>query len=64
MDELEMLKQYKKMQQAIQERYEDACCKLEEMKAAGKTKSATYRQYMGNKMMYKNMLDLYRLYDL
>ena len=35
-----------------------------EMKAGGKTKSATYRQFMGTKMMYRNMLSMYRLYGL
>ena len=64
MEDRVKLQQYEKMQKAIQERYEDACDKLEEVKEAGRTKSATYRQYMGNKMMYKNMLDLYALYDL
>ena len=35
------------------------CCgeKMEELKAAGKNKTATYGQHMGNKMMYRNMLD-------
>jgi len=27
------------------------------LKAAGKEKTATYRQYFGNRMMYKMMLD-------
>ena len=38
--------------------------KMERLKAEGKTKSATYRQYMGRKMMYQNMLGMYRLYGL
>ena len=37
---------------------------MEELKAQGKVKSATYRQLMGRKMMYQNMLSLYELYDL
>lgn len=37
---------------------------LERLKAAGKEKSATYRQYFGNRMLYKKMLDKYRGYDL
>lgn len=34
------------------------------LKAAGKEKTATYRQYLGNQMMYRRMLDLYRQYGL
>ena len=37
---------------------------MEELKAAGKNKTATYGQHMGNKMMYRNMLDIYKLFDL
>ena len=33
-------------------------------KAEGKEKSATYRQLMGNKMQYQNMLSLYEIYGL
>ena len=38
--------------------------KLQELKAAGKEKTATYRQYFGNRMLYKMMLDRYREYGL
>lgn len=34
------------------------------LKAAGKEKSATYRQYFGNRMLYKMMLDIYKEYGL
>ena len=34
------------------------------LKAAGKEKTATYRQYFGNQMLYKMMLDLYKQYGL
>ena len=37
---------------------------LEELKAKGRVKSATYHQLMGRKMMYQNMLSMYELYDL
>lgn len=63
-DEKKLLQQYQKMHRAVRERYMDTETKLEKMKEQGKTKTATYRQYMGNKMMYRNMLDLYKLYDL
>ncbi len=34
------------------------------LKAAGKEKSATYRQYFGNRMLYEMMLDIYKEYGL
>lgn len=37
---------------------------MEKLKAEGKEKSATYRQYFGNRMLYKMMLDKYREYGL
>lgn len=58
------LEAFEKMLAGIQERYEDTKRKMDEMKAGGKTKSATYRQFMGTKMMYRNMLSMYRLYGL
>ena len=37
---------------------------MEKLKAQGKEKSATYRQYFGNRMLYKMLLDKYREYGL
>ena len=37
---------------------------MELLKAAGEEKSATYRQYFGNRMIYSQMLALYRQYGL
>lgn len=37
---------------------------MERLKASGKEKSATYRQYLGNRMLYKMMLDKYKEYGL
>ena len=34
------------------------------LKAAGKEKTATYRQYFGNQMLYRMMLDKYKQYGL
>ena len=38
--------------------------KMDTLKAAGREKSATYRQYFANRMLHKQMLDLYRHYGL
>jgi len=37
---------------------------MELLKAAGKEKTATYRQYLGNRMLYKMLLDKYKEYGL
>lgn len=37
---------------------------MRQLKAAGKEKTASYRQYLGNKMLYKMMLEKYREYGL
>ena len=37
---------------------------MERLKRENKTKSATYRQLMGNKMLYQEMLSLYGLFGL
>ena len=63
MDE-KRLENFEKMLQAVQREYADIEEKMERLKAEGKKKSATYRQYMGRKMMYQNMLGMYRLYGV
>lgn len=37
---------------------------MQKLKAAGKEKSATYRQFFGNRLFYKQMLDTYKKYGL
>ncbi len=58
------LENFEKMMAAVINSYEDTVARMERLKADGKVKSATYGQLMGNKLMYQNMLNLYRLYDL
>ena len=48
----------------VQQEYEKTTEKMEDLKGDGKEKSATYRQLMGNKLTYQNLLAMYRLYDL
>ena len=55
---------FEKMLAFVQRKYADTTEKMEVLKAADKTKSATFRQLMGDKLMYQNMLSLYRLYGL
>lgn len=60
----ERIEAFERMLTAVQDNYEDVCRKMEQLKAEGKVKSATYRQLMGNKMMYQNMLSMYKIYGL
>ena len=55
---------FEKMLSDIQKQAQYESSKMEELKAAGKEKSATYRQYFGNRMLYKMILDKYREYGL
>ena len=64
MGEKERLEAFEKMLGAVQRQFEETSEKMERLKAQGKTKSATYRQLMGNRLIYRNMLDLYKLYGL
>ena len=64
MSENERLGAFEKMLSDIQKQAQYESAKMEEMKAAGKEKTATYRQYFGNRMLYKMMLDKYKEYGL
>ena len=55
---------FEKMLAFVQEKYADTVKKMDPLKAVDKTKSATFRQLMGDKLMYQNMLTLYKLYGL
>lgn len=55
---------FEKMLKAVQENYENADEKMKKLKAEGRGKSATYRQLMGNKLQYQNMLSMYQIYGL
>ena len=37
---------------------------MDKLKSAGREKTATYRQYFGNRMLYKMMLEKYEQYGL
>ena len=55
---------FERMLQEIQAEYASIEQKMAVLRAEGKTKTVTFRQLMGNKLMYQNMLALYKLYDL
>lgn len=55
---------FERMLADVQKSYSETVAKMDKLKAEGKEKSATYRQYMGNKLMYQNILSLYKIYGL
>ena len=61
---MERLQAFEKMLEDIVLRYEQEKKTMDALKAQEKEKTATYRQYMGNRLMYSRMLDLYRQYGL
>ena len=61
---MDRLQAFEAMLQDILEQYENEKKAMDELKAKGKEKTATYRQYMGNRLLYNRILDLYKEYDL
>ncbi|QDW74672.1 hypothetical protein FND36_11900 [Lachnospiraceae bacterium KGMB03038] len=61
MEKEERLEAFEKMLKAVQENYENTDVKMKKLKAEGKEKSATYRQLMGNKLQYQNMISPFPL---
>ena len=61
---MERLKAFEAMLKAALEQSEAERQKMEVLKAQGKEKSATYRQYLGNRLFYNQLFALYRQYGL
>ena len=55
---------FERMLQEIQAEYASIEQKMAVLRAEGKTKTATFRQLMGNKLMYQSMLSMYREHGL
>ncbi len=64
MTDQERLAAFERMLADTQRNYDELTARLERLKAEGKTKSATFRQYLGNKMTYQYLLSLYGDYGL
>lgn len=64
MTEQERLEAFEKMLAAVRQQYDAAEQKLQLLKAEGKEKTVTFRQLMGDKLMYRQMLTLYAVYGL
>lgn len=61
---MERLPAFERMLSDIQERSEYEKEQMEKLKSQGKEKTATYRQYFGNRMVYKMLLEKYKEYGL
>ena len=61
---MDRLQAFEMMLRDIVTRTEREKAEMDELKQQGKEKTATYRQYMGNRLMYRQMLSLYRQYGL
>ena len=61
---MERLAAFESMLADIQQQSEYERKQMEKLKSEGKEKSATYRQYFGNRMLYKMILEKYREYGL
>lgn len=61
---MERIEAFEAMLKAALEQSEAEWRKMEELKAQGREKSATYRQYMGNRLFYNQLFALYRQYGL
>ena len=55
---------FEQMLKDTQKRYRETCERLTVLKTEGKTKTATYRQLLGDKMQLKSVLILYEVYGL
>lgn len=55
---------FEKMLAFVQSSLADTTAKMERLKVEKKEKSATFRQLMGDKLLYQNMLSLYRIHGL
>ena len=61
---MDRLEAFETMLADLQKQADSEKEQMEKLKAAGREKSATYRQYLGNRMIYSQMLALYRKYGL
>ncbi|MBR2810654.1 MAG: hypothetical protein IKD69_04665 [Solobacterium sp.] len=61
---MDRLEAFERMLKEIQQQAEFEKTEMDRLKAQGKEKTATYRQYFGNRMVYRMPLEKYRQYGL
>lgn len=55
---------FERMLKDVKEKYASINEKMAVLKSEDRTKSATYRQLLGDKLVYKNLLSIYKIYGL
>lgn len=63
-DSAARLEKFEAMLAAVQAQYADTTAQMERLKAAGRVKSATYRQLFAKKLNLQDMLTFYEVYGL
>ena len=61
---MERIEAFEAMLKAVLEQSEAERQKMKALKAQDKEKTATYRQYLGNRLFYNQLFELYRQYGL
>ncbi len=61
---MDRLERFERMLAEIIQQAEYEHAEMDRLKLAGKEKTATYRQYLGNRMLYKMLLEKYKQYGL
>ncbi|MBR3315201.1 MAG: hypothetical protein IKG69_06275 [Atopobiaceae bacterium] len=61
---MDRLEAFEKMLSDIQEQAAYETEQMERLRSEGREKTATFRQYLGNRMLYQAMLARYREYGL
>ncbi|MBO7711835.1 MAG: hypothetical protein J6S83_15300 [Lachnospiraceae bacterium] len=61
---MERSEAFEAMLKRVLEEAETEKNRMEELKRQGKEKTATYRQYMGNRLFYNRLISLYQEYGL
>ena len=61
---MDRLEAFEQMLESVRRQSDCESEQMEKLKAAGKEKTATYRQLFANRMLYKKMLDKYREFGL
>ena len=61
---MERLQAFEAMLEDIVKKADEEQKIMEDLRRQGKEKTATYRQYLGNRMMYKQILVMYKKYGL
>lgn len=58
------LQAFESMLRDIERDYEMKSAEIEKLKAQGKDKTATFKQYLADKLLYQRMLSLYEKHGL